>query len=80
MIKVKIIKLNWNQKVNRKYLKIVQILINQKNMKMIEIIEIALDKHHQILINQIITWEWKNKVSHINFLLKIHNSKKIINI
>ena len=48
-------------------------------MKTIGTIEIALGKLHQILINQITTWQLINWVSRIKFQLKIHFNKKIIN-
>ena len=53
-------KSNWILKVNHKFLKEVQTPINQKNMIMMGIIEIALGKLHQISINQIITQQQKN--------------------
>jgi len=67
------------QKVNLRFLKEAQTLINQKNMKTIGTIEIALGKLHQISINQITTWQLINWVSRIKFQLKIHFNKKIIN-
>jgi len=48
------------QKVNLRFLKEAQTLINQKNMKTIGTIEIALGKLHQISINQITTWQQIN--------------------